>query len=120
MHLPDKKLHFLPSPHSFLHGLKFAAVGFGLAFGGFTHRLVDTLHILFRAVQSCLHGLSAKTSSLAFLTITDFSFFGFIQRPDLVLHTLPSFSQLTLHCFLIELAFLLDLLDSDNVNLLGA
>ena len=72
MHLPDKKLHLLPSPHSFLHGLKFAAVSFGLAFGGFTHRLVDTLHILFKALQSCLHGLSAKTSSLTFLTITDF------------------------------------------------
>ena len=120
MHLPDKKLHFFPSPHSFLHGLKFAAVSFGLAFGGFTHRLVDTLQILFRAVQSCLHGLSAKTSSLAFFTIIDFIFFGFIQRPVLVLQTLPFFSQLTLHCFFIELAGLLDILVSDNVNRLGA
>ena len=118
MHLPVAKLHIFPSLQLFLHGLKNQIGAFFL--GGFTHRLVDILHILFRAVQSCLHGLSAKTSSLAFLTITDFSFLGFIQRPVLVLQTLPSFSQLTLHCFFIELAFLLDLLDSDNVNLLGA
>ena len=73
MHLPVAKLHIFPSLQLFLHGLINQSGAFFL--GGFTHRLVDILHILFRAVQSCLHGLSAKTSSLAFLTITDFSLF---------------------------------------------
>ena len=108
MHLPDKKLHVFPSPHSFLQSLNLDSVGIGLVIGGFTQRLVDILHILFIEVQSCLHGLSAKISSLFFL--------GLIQRPVLVLQILLSFSQFILHCFFLELEDLLLFINLDIFN----